>query len=72
MISGIPEDMKQGSGSSFVDGKPSDIHTSWSEFTYVYDPDVRRGVLTTQNAEESHKPSWPISQLRMLGIAQLN
>ena len=28
VISGIPEDMKQGSGSSFVDGKLSDIHTS--------------------------------------------
>ena len=44
VVSGIPEDMKQGSGSSFFDGKLSDNDTSIR--VYGYDPDVRRRLFT--------------------------
>ena len=49
VISGIPEEMKQGSGSSYFDGKLSDIERSIR--IYGYDSTVRRKLFTSQTQE---------------------
>ena len=49
VVSGIPEEMKQGSGSSYFDGKLSDNERSIR--IYGYDPTVRRKLFTSQTQE---------------------
>ena len=51
VVSGIPEDMKKGSGSSYFDGKLSDDNKSMR--VYGYDPGVRRKLFESQTDETS-------------------
>lgn len=51
IVSGIPEDMKKGSGSSYFDGKLSDDNKSMR--VYGYDPGVRRKLFESQTEEPS-------------------